>query len=181
MSVDKKVIAAAWPSLQKFSKQFPGLIEAIQYIGEIGSLDQAADETQARLDKLRAEEAEWPGKMEAHRAEIERVSVDSHAAAVSAAGEISSEAEKTMAAAAALMEDARRQAEATIAAARGDAEQVVSDAKAATASVKQELANIKKASSDARSLLSDLESEIANRQSVLDNINAGIAELKARL
>jgi hypothetical protein len=171
----------AFQSAQKFGKQYPGLIEALQEWATIGSLDQAADEARTRLEALRAEEQARNSVLEAKTADID-------GQARKRIEDAERESAHKRAVAAALVDEAKLEARSIMEAARAQAVHIVEEAHDRTADHELQLAAAKHdlaaiaARIEAKSgELAALSSAVAEKQAQHDRFADLIAELKAKL
>jgi hypothetical protein len=171
----------AFQSAQKFGRQYPGLLEALQDWAAIGSLDQAAEEATIRLDKLHAEEQALKIALEARAAEAD-------SSAKKLVAEAKADLANKRAIGAALVDEAKSESRRIVDAARVKATQLVKDAENQTAEHHSQLATAKV---DLAAILSRIEAksnELASISAAVDEKCAQhehfshlIAELKARL
>jgi len=171
----------AFQSAQKFGKQFPGLIDALQEWARIGSLEQAAQETQTKLDRLCAEEHAIKTALDARSAEA-----DATTRKRTTDGE--RELANKRAIAAALVDEAKLEARCIVDAARARATELAGDAEARAAEHQSQLAAAKH---DLAGILARIEAksgELAFVSAAVDEKQAQharfsdlIAELKAKL
>ena len=171
----------AFRSAQKFGKQFPGLIEALQEWATIGSLEQAAEETRTRLDGLRAEE-------QAIKTALDAQSADADATTRKRIADGERELANKRAIAAALLDDAKLEARCIIDAAGARASELMEDAEARAAEHQSQLAASKL---DLAGILARIEAksaELASVSAAVDEKHSQhmrfsdlIAELKAKL
>jgi hypothetical protein len=171
----------AFQSAQKFGKQYPGLLEALQEWATLGSLEQAADEARSRLEAMRAEEQALKSAREAAAADI-----DLKTRQLIEDGERESAHKRAVAAA--LVDEAKLEARRIVAAARARAASVaeeadgrVADHESRLAAAKTELAALA-ARIDARSgELASLSAAVDEKQAQHDRFADLIAQLKAKL
>ncbi len=171
----------AFQSAQKFGKQFPGLIDALQEWATIGSLEQAAQETRTRLDRLRGEE-------DALNIALDARSTEADATTKKRIADGERELANKRAIAAALVDEAKLEARCIVDAARTRATELVGDAEAHAAEHQSQLAAAKH---DLAGILARIEAksgELASASAAVDEKQAQharfsdlIADLKAKL
>ena len=171
----------AFRSAQKFGKQYPGLMEALQEWAEIGSLDQAAEESKARLDAMRAEE-------EALRAVRDAKADDAEAAARKITAESERELAHKRAVATALVEEANLEARCIRDTARVKAAELVREAErqavehqALLATAKQDLAGIAARIESRTDELSAVSAAVEQMHAQHERFTQLIAQLSAKL
>jgi len=171
----------AFQSAQKFGKQYPGLLEALQEWATIGSLEQAADETRRRLEALRAEEQAVKAALEAKAADV-----DTRARKLLEDG--ARESSHKRAVAAALVDEAKLEARCIVEAARAKAATIIEETEGRAADHEQQLAAAKldlaaiTARIDAKAgELASLSAAVEEKQAQHDRFAGLIAELKAKL
>lgn len=62
---------AAVDNLNRMAQQFKGIMDAVPELQKLASLEQAGDETQTRIDRLKAQEAEMQAKVKVQQDAIE--------------------------------------------------------------------------------------------------------------
>jgi hypothetical protein len=171
----------AFQSAQKFGKQYPGLLEALQEWAAIGSIDQAADEARRRLEALRAEERAVKDALEAKAADV-----DTRARKLIEDGERESSHKRAVAAA--LVDEARLEARCIVEAARAKAATIIEETEGRAADHEQQLAAAKldlaatTARIDAKAgELASLSAAVEEKQAQHDRFAGLIADLKAKL
>lgn len=171
----------AFQSAQKFGKQYPGLIEALEEWATIGSLEQAADEVRTRLAALRAEEALLTGLLDAKASDAELAAT----ALVEAAQH---DWDNKQAIAAALVDEAKLEARCLVEAARAAAGQLVEDAHARAAehqsliaAAKRDLTGLTARIEAKTGELAALSAAVEERQAQHERLVNLTAEIKARL
>jgi DNA repair exonuclease SbcCD ATPase subunit len=171
----------AFQSAQKFGKQFPGLLEALAEWANIGSLEQAADETQRRLDAMRAEE-------ETLASALKTKAADADAIASKLAAQSERELANRRAVAAAIVDEANLEARCILDAARVKAAELLQDAErraaehqALVAATKQELAKITAAIEAKTGELSSVTAAVVEKHAQHERFTRLIGELTAKL
>jgi hypothetical protein len=156
----------AFQSAQKFGKQYPGLLDALQEWAAIGSLEQAADEARQRLEAARAEEQALTGALESKVA-------DANATAQRLTAEAERELANRRAIAAALVDEAKLEARCIVDAARTRAAGLIEDAEKGAAECQSRAAA-------ARLELAALSSRIEAKSGELAAISAAVEEKQAQ-
>jgi hypothetical protein len=156
----------AFQSAQKFGKQFPGLLEALQEWAAIGSLEQAAEETRKRLDALRVEEQTLQSALEAKV-------TDADAAASRAAEQTERELTHRRAAAATLIDEANLEARCILDAARAKAAELIGEAERQAAEHQTQVAA-------AQHELDGIAARVAAKAGEFSAVAAAVEEKKAQ-
>lgn len=165
---------------KRFAAQFLGFIKAAELLGEVGSIKQAGDEAQTRLDALKTQEADTAAKIEA-----DKVAAAEHLKSVNAEIESNKDAAANhianrTAEAETIVSAAQTKAQQTMAEAQASAGRIVDDANQAVASVKNRLGELSNMINDRTNEIAALDVTIVTRQQTLDGINAQIAALRAK-
>jgi chromosome segregation ATPase len=170
----------AFRSAQKFGKQYPGLIEALQEWATIGSLDQAAEESKWRLDAMRAEE-------QALRDALDAKAADAETAVRKTTAESERELAHRRAVATALVEEANLEARCILDTARVQAAELVREAErqavehqAMLASAKQDLAGIAERIESKTDELSSVSAAVEQLHAQHERFTHLIAQLTAK-
>jgi chromosome segregation ATPase len=171
----------AFQSAQKFGKQYPGLLDALQEWATIGSLEQAADEARTRLAALRAEE-------QALSSMLETKAADANVAAKALIESAQQDRATKHAIATALVDEAKLEARCIIEAARATAAQMEKDAhaqvaelQALIAAAKRDLAGLTERVETKTRELATTSAAVEEKQAQRERLTRLIAELKTKL
>jgi chromosome segregation ATPase len=171
----------AFQSAQKFGKQFPGLLEALQEWSTIGSLEQAAEETRKRFDALRSEE-------QALKSTLDEKVAQAEAAVSNARTQTEREITHRRAAAAALIDEANLEARCILDAAcakatelKREAEHDLAEHQRQVVAAKHELEEIAFRLEAKRGELSSVAAAVEEKQAQYERFSGLIATLAAKL
>lgn len=153
----------AFQSAQKFGKQYPGLLEALQEWATIGSLDQATEESRRRLDAMRAEEEHLKTAIGAQMADA-----DAMARKLATDGE--RECANRRAIAAALVEEANLEARCILDSARAKAAELLHEAERQAGEHQARLAA-------AKHELSSMTARIESKSAELSSISSAVEQM----
>lgn len=171
----------AFADLQFLSQRLRGIVSLGDDLKNVASLEQAGDEAQARLDKIKAEAVQTESAIEAKRSAFNDELADAKRSAEAMLRELQDEGGRALA-------DAEEKAGKIIAAAEQSGAKIVADANRevkekgrAIASSKETLGAIGSQINDARATLDAINAEITTGTARRDAIASEIAALKARL
>lgn len=150
--------------VMRMAQAMRGIIELADELKAVATLEQAADETQKRLDKLRAEEADWHSK-----AEVIIDTANSQAANITRQADEAASASRSRASA--IIKDAEDRAAVLIAKAQKDGGALLADAMD-----KVRALNVQ--SGAASTHIDTLKMSLAEKQDELLSVNGMIAEAK---
>jgi len=167
-------------SAQKFAAQFGGFLKAAEQWEKVASIDRAADEAQARLDRLRAEEEEAikarekrriarEGEAAGHYEKLDAMTAASKGESERIIAAARVEAARIVAAAAPEASARREKAEADAAAAQERADALA-----------RSEAECRSRQTQAQAELAAVEAQVVERQAKLAELNEHIAELKRK-
>lgn len=149
--------------IRKIGKMFKGLFDFAEELEKVGSLERAANEVQARHDRLVKEEAAAKQSLKEAKYEV--------SAAKEAAEDLIAKARKAIDASTA---GAREDVAKIRAMANEAADKIISDAK-------DEAIIIRKNTADAKFQLSELIQEIQKRETVLADLKGKIDDIRTRI
>lgn len=150
-------------SVKNLAKQYASVIEMGKFLESVSSLDNLADELEAKVAELREQ---------TDKAQVELN------LAVTAKADAIREAE-------AKLSHAQAEAEQIVATAKGDRAQIIDEAKAQAAAIREEaeslLTSANAACEQRASAAADLDTVIKSKHEELERINTAIAEARAKL
>ena len=150
-------------NVQNLAKQYKGVIELGEFLASLGSLDNLANETKARAEQARKDEAQAAADRDAARAAYKADKDKRDAAATKAAQDAQDALDAANNSAAAIVLEAQRKADA-----------LIEEATQRRALLDADFTSVQEAC-DARVL------ELARAQKTLDGVNAQIDTLRAKL
>lgn len=175
------VLIQAGEDAERLAAMFSGLAGVAAELKRVGSLQQAADEAQGRIDKIKTEAFSRAAELEAQVVAAEKRLAglkEEGAAADRAMAEANASRSKLLASAITEANEIVRLAKEKAAQIASEAVKEAGQHRDATEAA---LASVKRETAVQEAALVDLNAHLASRQSALDDITAKLADLKSRL